>query len=88
MDATFRRLSRFLPGGVALFVDHLYVSGDTAVVEMHANATDLRGEPFDNVYCWVCRFQGDVIVEVRAYVDTELVQAVFDANERLPADGV
>lgn len=37
--------------------------------------------PFNNTYCWVVRFKNDVIVEVRAYLDSALVQNVIDENE-------
>ncbi|SLM49870.1 conserved protein of unknown function [Nitrospira japonica] len=35
---------------------------------------------FDNRYCWVMRFEGAVIVEVRAYLDSALVQRLIDEN--------
>jgi len=41
----------------------------------------LNGKPFNNTYCWVCRFENNIIVGVRAYVDSALVQMVIDENE-------
>ena len=38
------------------------------------------GRAFDNRYCWVVRFAGGKIVEVRAYLDSALVQRLFDEN--------
>jgi ketosteroid isomerase-like protein len=29
-----------------------------------------NGMHFDNRYCWLCRFEDDLIVEVRAYLDS------------------
>src|SRR5258705_7302425 len=32
---------------------------------------------FDNRYCWVCRFAGGEIAQVRAYLDSALVARLF-----------
>ena len=52
-------------------------------MEMESLSTALNGMLFNNTYCWVVRFKNDLIVEVRAYVDSALVQMVIDANEKL-----
>ena len=36
---------------------------------------------FANDYCWVCRFDGDIIVEVRAHVDSMMVAYTILRNE-------
>ena len=79
---TFSRLNRILEEGVILKVTHIFVHGDTAVVEMESISTALNGKPFNNTYCWVVRFENNMIVEVRAYVDSALVQKVIDENEK------
>jgi hypothetical protein len=56
------------------------VSADWAVVELHSLATDRNGLRFDNRYCWVCRFAGGKIMEVRAYLDSALVGRLFAEN--------
>ena len=81
-QATFERLARLLPGGVGLKLEHLYVDGDTTVAELAAKATTAEGAPFDNRYCWVCRFDGDTIVQVRAYLDSAMVAYTVARNER------
>jgi ketosteroid isomerase-like protein len=78
---TFGRLNKILKEGVILKVNHIFLQEDTAVVEMESLSTALNGKPFDNTYCWVVRFENKVIVEVRAYVDSALVQKVIDENE-------
>jgi len=40
--------------------------------------------PFKNRYCWVCKFKGTRIIEVRAYLDSALVQKLLDENEKRP----
>jgi uncharacterized protein len=80
-DHTFRRLDRVLKEGVRLRVTGVLVSRTIAVVELEALSTANNGLPFHNQYCWICRFDGGKIVEVRAYLDSALVQKVIDENE-------
>ena len=78
---TFVRLNKILKDGVILKVKNIVVQDETAVVEMKSLSTTLKGKPFNNTYCWVCIFDNNIIVEVRAYVDSALVQKVIDENE-------
>lgn len=78
---TFVRLNRILKEGVVLKVTNIIVQGDTAAVELESRSVALNGKPFNNTYCWIVRFEEDTIVEVRAYVDSALVQMVIDENE-------
>ena len=82
---TFARLNKLLKEGVVLRVINLLVDGDTAAVEMESLSTALNGKPFHNTYCWVARFSNRTIVEVRAYLDSALVQQLIDENERPPS---
>ena len=77
---TFEKLNKVLPKGAELYVEHALVSGEWAVVELRSLATAKNGLRFDNRYCWVCRFQGEKIVEVRAYLDSALVARLFEEN--------
>jgi len=77
---TFEKLNKVLPQGTQLYLEHALVSGDWAVVELHSLAIAKNGLRFDNRYCWVCRFSGDKIVEVRAYLDSALVARLFQEN--------
>jgi uncharacterized protein len=79
---TFQRLNRILKKGVILKVKNILLQDETAVVEMESISTALNGKPFNNTYCWVLYFRDDVIIEVRAYVDSALVQKVIDENEK------
>lgn len=72
-DGTFARLAPLFDAPLTLATRRVMVDGDTAVVELSADATTKRGVRFDNDYCWVCRFEGDTIVEVRAYLDSAMV---------------
>ena len=82
---TFGRLNKLLKEGVVLRVTNLLVDGDTAAVELESLSTASNGKPFDNRYCWVARFSNGIIVEVRAYLDSALVQQLIDENEHPPS---
>ena len=77
---TFAKLGQVLPQGAQLLVEHLLVKDDEAVVELHSLATARNGMRFDNRYCWVVYFQDEVIVRVRAYLDSAMVAQLFNEN--------
>jgi uncharacterized protein len=77
---TFDKLNKVLPQGAELYVEHVLVSGDWAVVELRSDATAKNGLRFDNRYCWICRFVNGTVVEVRAYLDSALVARLFEEN--------
>ncbi len=82
LNATFRRLNKILNDGVVLEVKHVLVDGQTAIVEMKSLSTAKNNKPFNNIYCWVVKFNDEkIITSVRAYVDSALVQQVIDENE-------
>jgi uncharacterized protein len=78
---TFARLDKILKEGVVLRVTNIMVDGDSAAVEMESLSTALNGKAFDNRYCWIVRFSDGTIVEVRAYLDSALVERLIDENE-------
>lgn len=78
---TFQRLNKLLRDGVILDVKNIIIQNNTAVVEMESLSTAINDMPFNNTYCWICRFKNGIIVEVRAYVDSALVQKLIDENE-------
>jgi ketosteroid isomerase-like protein len=76
IDATSERLAGVLPGGARLKVRSLYVDGDTTIVELLSTADE---------HCrWVCRFDGDRIVEARAYLDSMMVAYPISRDEHPP----
>ena len=81
IQSTFHRLNKVLKDGVRLRVTNIITADDTAVVELEALSTALNGAPFRNRYCWICRFDNEKIVEVRADLDSALVQKLLDENE-------
>jgi|SRR5580700_5734719 ketosteroid isomerase-like protein len=80
IEGTFAKLGRVLPQGAQLHVEHLLVKDDEAVVELRSLATAKNGMRFDNYYCWVVYFKDEVIVKVRAYLDSVMVARLFEEN--------
>jgi uncharacterized protein len=79
-EGTFAKLGRVLVGGAQLHVEDLLVKGNEAIVELHSLATAKNGMRFDNRYCWVVYFRHEVIVRVRAYLDSAMVARLFEEN--------
>jgi len=80
LAGTFNKLALVLPQGTQLSVENVLLDGDGAIVELRSHATAKNGMRFDNHYCWLCRFAGQTIVEVRAYLDSWMVAEVFKEN--------
>jgi uncharacterized protein len=78
---TFQRLGKLMEGPMKLEVVNVMVDGNMAAVELKANAKAKSGTDFANEYCWVCRFENEKIVQVRAYLDSALVKRVIEENE-------
>jgi ketosteroid isomerase-like protein len=53
--------------------------GDMVVVECRGQVTTTRGEPYNNTYCYVCRFEGGKLRELVEYMDTQLADQVLEA---------
>lgn len=77
---TFAKLEQVLRHGAELHTEHLFVKDDVAVVELHSLATAKNGMRFDNRYCWVVYFRDEMIVRVRAYLDSAMVARLFEEN--------
>ena len=80
LAGTFDKLGKVLPRGTQLHVTHAMVCGDWAIIELASLATAKNGLRFDNKYCWLCKFENNLIVLVRAYLDSAMVQRLFDEN--------
>lgn len=50
---------------------------DIVVVECRGRVETVRGERYDNSYCYVCRFEGGRLRELTEYMDTALAEAVL-----------
>ena len=77
---TFAMLGKALPDGAQLNVEHLSVADDEAVVEPHSETTAKNGFRLDNRDCWVVYFRKNVIIRVRAYLDSTMVARLFEES--------
>jgi hypothetical protein len=50
---------------------------DHVVVECRGSVQTVRGEAYNNNYCYVCRFEGGRLRELTEYMDTALAEAVL-----------
>jgi ketosteroid isomerase-like protein len=50
---------------------------DHVVVECRGSVQTVRGEAYNNSYCYVCRFEGGRLRELTEYMDTALAEAVL-----------
>ena len=82
LDHTFVRLKKLLKRGPVLKVSNILITEDTtiAIVEMIQLSYSINDKPFNNTYCWLVKFENEVIVHVRAYLDSALVQALVNEN--------
>lgn len=70
-------------GGLNVVADNIFASEDWVVAQCRGLSKTRLGRRYDNDYCLLYRFDGGRIVEVREYLDTELVTFAF-GNEPLP----
>ncbi len=53
---------------------HRFIAeGDYVVVECEGRVTTKTGKPYNNQYCYVCRFADGQLQELNEYMDTQLV---------------
>ncbi len=57
--------------------DRFIAEGDHVVVECRGRVTTKAGTPYNNTYCYVCRFAEGKLRELTEYCDTELITAAL-----------
>ena len=70
---TCAKLAKVLQEDAQLYLEHLFVRDDQAVVILRLQATAKNGMRFDHRYCWIMTFSNKVITKVRAYFDCDMV---------------
>jgi uncharacterized protein len=56
---------------------NLIAEGDTVVIQWVGKGTTKSGQPYNNSYCYVVRIENGKIIRGTAYLDTELVRAIW-----------
>jgi hypothetical protein len=77
LKGAFGRLGPRLEGVPRSKVVNVLVDGDHVVLQWEGTTRSVTGKPYHQTYCWVIRLRDERIVEVTAYLDTELVSAMF-----------
>jgi ketosteroid isomerase-like protein len=77
----FGGVAEGLAGSFSVEVHRILADGDHVVVEHTGRNETPDGRRYDNNYCWVCRFDGGLIREIREYMDTLLVTETFGADK-------
>jgi ketosteroid isomerase-like protein len=89
ISGTFESKQAFLDGAVLPLHERLAGSirgtlvdvledGDHVILRWKGESASKSGRPYHQVYCWVLRLEGGMVVEVTAYLDTELVTRMFE----------
>lgn len=61
-------------------IERLTAESDIVVAQTSGVAETLDGTPYNNTYCQVMRIRDGNIVDVKEYMDTALIDAVFGAD--------
>lgn len=89
LSGTFEDKASFLGSAVqkltARFAEPLVATGytvhdagDTVILQWEGRSTGVNGRPYHQTYCWVLGFRDGLIADVVAYLDTALVNDMFD----------
>jgi hypothetical protein len=73
----FGTLRSRIDGRIRTIPDRFIAEDDYVVVEAHGQNTTVKGEPYNNHYCFVFRLSGGKLKQVTEYLDTELVTATL-----------
>ena len=63
------------------FADEIIAEGDRVVVLARGEVKTVRGEDYNNSYCFVIRMRGGRMVELREYMDTALAERVLQMDQ-------
>jgi ketosteroid isomerase-like protein len=77
LDGAVRQLSGRLQGPILADVKGVNADGDMVFLRWEGKSTGPGERPYEQTYCWALRLAGGKVVEVTAYLDTELVSAMF-----------
>jgi ketosteroid isomerase-like protein len=70
-----------LKAGIASTIERLIGEGNYVVALTTGKAETLDGKPYNNTYCQVIRIEDGKIADVKEYMDTALIDAVFGARQ-------
>jgi ketosteroid isomerase-like protein len=77
-DGAIGPIHEALAGPIQATVLNVFEDGDHVILQWRGASTTRAGAPYNQVYCWVMRLAGGMIVETTAYLDTDLVRRALD----------
>ena len=77
LEGAAKPLSAKLAGPIQPTVKNIIAEGDNIVLQWEGKATTKSGKPYNNSYCWVMKIDNGMVKEGTAYIDTELVSALW-----------
>ena len=78
LDGAVGPIHDALAGPIRATVLNVFEDGDHVILQWKGESTTRSGEPYRQVYCWVMRLAGGMIVETTAYLDTDLVRRALE----------
>ena len=72
-----RHVPEIFPQGLRFIVHGMVAEGDCVAVEAESSGTHVSGQPYNNHYHFLIQLRDGRIVEVREYLDTQLVNDVI-----------
>ena len=77
-DGAVLPLHERLARPIAATVLNVFGDGDHVILRWQGESEGTNGRPYHQTYCWVMRLAGGLVVEVTAYLDTGLVNQMFE----------
>ena len=77
IDNMLGPLAGELEDGLRININNVVAEGSYVVVEATGESKLTKGGTYNNIYCYVVKVDNGEIVEMREYLDTELVSNVF-----------
>ncbi len=82
-NEALRPMGALLSVGARPTAFDIIADGGRVVLMWTGEGTMLNGAPYHNSYCWVMEMRDGLVQRMKAYLDTELVSALF--NQQPPA---
>jgi len=71
-------MGKVLAGPILAEVVDVIADDDRVALRWIGRSSSRKGRPYVQTYCWTMRFDAGRIVEVTAYLDTELITMLFE----------
>ena len=72
-----RPLGQQLGGASIITASKFIAEGDLVVVQATGNNVTVRGQRYENTYCWIIRMYEGKMRELTEYADTQLIESVL-----------